>query len=1010
MKPGSITHDFLRQQRRRSRGTLLAWAGAAALAAPAWEGAVRLGWVPGSIYWSLLPAAAAAYLLVRWCRRVWRLDERAVARETDARWSLRARLESAVELAGGDSPVAAAQRADAERQLESRKPVGTGAWLGGIAAALLGLALVGCEQAALIRRAHVPKAPPASAAAPAAAPIVPAPAPPPEPLHASIAWKSPAKAAGAVPLLAHAQSNKGFRAMTLEVALNGKPTNSYPVPAIALGALAKPGEGDLKLSLFPDETGAKPYDIVSYYLRAEADLPPAFPVVVSPLQFVEVLPAEPVPESDPRYPADARELLRRLDALKQAQMDLIARNFQLIQAGTADVSLERTTENGAVASAQTQLAPATDEARDFANRIRAPQRVAADLAQAAPLMTQAGAQISAQANPAAAPLQAQALALLADTERSFRQALEAKPSPAAPDPFKRLRDTGLKPRGQTPAGRLEQLALRQAASTRRLEQAAPGSPDLPAITAEQAAVARDASKLAAEHTLTDSAEKSLDAAAKAAAEAARQLGLDDLQAAREPAAEAQASLQHAVEAQEADGRKAAAAVLEQVRQELNDADRLKDQAARAAQRDQVRRELSTEAERQQQQGSAEAAQKLAALAKKLDDSKPQDSKPPSSPASPKSPPPSAPSSSNPPPAAGAQSPAAGGASGDDDEPTHLYVAALRPLPGAETSTASGSASLLLGTGYLTARIDVTVEHLPSAEAGGRILAGGTGEKGTVVLVLARGKISHRDWNLKPAGTMTRGELMTALESGHLYLEIDTATHATGELGGPFLPQGPPGGGGKGSGPGSGSGSDSGSGSGSNPGSSPESGSGDTGSDLGRGNGARRTTNRAPVVFTPPPTDDLTATPPATLVDASVTAAETEASLSPDSALAQTIRQLKAAAARLSGPDNGSAGLSALELAAQEARWLTGDVKLADSAQNIAEGAGRDVPNLGGLGAADRKALADRARQLAQALEQARSAAKRDEWVRRFAPEDIDPDYRKPVEDYFENLSREGAAR
>ena len=47
-------------------------------------------------------------------------------------------------------------------------------------------------------------------------------------------------------------------------------------------------------------------------------------------------------------------------------------------------------------------------------------------------------------------------------------------------------------------------------------------------------------------------------------------------------------------------------------------------------------------------------------------------------------------------------------------------------------------------------------------------------------------------------------------------------------------------------------------------------------------------------------------------------------------------------------------------------------------------------------------------RLATALESARNQTQRDEIVRRFNADDIDPAYRQSVETYFEKLSRDGA--
>lgn len=1108
MKPAATTDVFLRAQRRRSRGTLLAWSVAVAASALAWRGATELGWVDASGYWGLVPSAVAAWLLVRWVRRVWRLNEQAVAREVDARWELRARLESAVELSGDDSAVAVAQRVDTARQLESKKPTGTAAWLSGIAAALIGLGAVGWENLALKERAQHPQPLPQVVVVtkPARAVPPPPPPPPPEPLRASIAWDSPerqikAKAVAEIPLVAHARSNKGFRSMVLEVGLNGTRTNSSPLTAAALGNLTQPGEGDVKLSLFLDETGAKPYDIVSYHLQAAANLAPDFPPVFSPLQFVEVAPADAPAGGDERFAADARELLQRLSDLKQAEVQMLEKNFAFSHVVPGGFAIQVASEHATVAATQSQLAQKADEARGLAVRIRAPDLVTADLAEIGPAMMQASAGLAARDSAAAAPGQARALALLADAERTFRQSLEVTNARVAADTPAAPGGGELEAREQTPAGRLEQLTRRQGENNRRLQQLISASVGLPAIATEQAAIARAVEKLASERALVGPVQKTLEAAVKATAEAARQLGLNDTQAGRIPAAEAQALLQHAVEVQESEGRKAASEMLEQVRQELNEAERLSDRAAQQSKQEQIQQQVETEAQRQQRQGSAEAARKLDTLGDKL-------KTPPASQA------PTQPENKPPPPekepdpmenaATGANARGAG-------NPAGVYVAELRPLPGTTASKGSGQATITLKPDKSIAKLDVTLTGLSSKQTHAFLAVGGTSAQGTAVLPLESGSIAGKYWRFEPAGGFSREALVAALESGNLYLEVDTANYPKGELGGQFLapqrrngenPNQPPP-------PNERRPTDYDAELWPVPGATASRATGSAGirlsedkalatlnvlfsnlssvetgaflkvggvgtegtsvftvgvgritgkywrfdpvgnytrADLvaalesgklyieidtanfpqgelsgqftrktaagagGAGTGNRIRQNSQALGVAMPTVGPEAGGASGALVAAAVVAAESQLALTPDNSLAQTIRQLKAAANKLSGTADKGSSLSLLETAAQKAQLLSGDPRLAEVAHDIAKAAGENVDGKQPLDAAALKALADHADELVKALEQERPASKRNEWVRRYSPEEIDPDYRKPVEDYFEHLSREGSAR
>ncbi len=1030
MKPASFIEVFLRRQRRRSRGTLLLWSAAAALALPAWVGGVQLGWFAASRFWAALPGVLSLWLLVRWYRRVRHLDGHALAQEIDARWALRARIESTVELALTSSAMAVEQRADATRQLREHRPFGTLAWVGSIACTWLLLGLIGFEQV-LLHRPPPPSPFQATAIRPAPArrPVV---APPEEPLQAAITWTSPAHSLQArineeIPLLAHATSNKGFRAISLEVALNGTPLRSYPLTAADLGApvqsksnpigymLIQPGAGDLNLTLFLDETGAEVGDVVSYFLRGEANFPPDFPAVNSPLQFVEVIPADPAFHDESRFGAEAQEMLRRLRELKQAQTELIGRNFRLTPPSPAaparsiqpEASPDELAENEKVATAQTQLTLPTEEARSFAIRIRAPSAVSAQLAEAGPFMTQAGSAIAARENEPAAALQAQALARIVAAERAFLEAQASQAADADADSAAAVDPVQLPPRGETPAGRLEQLAEREAENNRKLQELDSAFAELPMLAAEQAAVARELERLAAEHALVPDVQKSVEESVRAATEAARQLGLGDPAAARAPSAETQALLQHAVAAQEKEGRVASNALLAQIRREVANAAHRSDPSAAAQANAQARRELRAEAKRQQQQGSADSAAHLAALANQ--------SPPPDVAATPSPSPSDSPSASASPPSKSAASqgqaesttpgtpppdPVIGKSSSGPKLPPPLqpsgsgyvnttYEAKLQPLPEVGASRAAGVARLSVNRLTSIVRLTVNFGGLGSRELAAAVFLADSDGKLRPVRALGLGQISSQTWSLDSNGELSLAKLLAALTSGGLSLRIDTANHPAGELEGQFvLPAGKAaeesdhesdaagGGSGHGGMDGSVIANDSG--------------------DRERGSQAsphirvRDQAGAAPIAVNNGPAKD--------------------GSLPPDLASAETIRRLKAAAALLTGPNDGAAGLALLVQAAQQAQGLVDDAGLGDTAHNLARGADTTTVSDAALAAATRKTLADQAIALAKTIEESHPPVRRDEWTRRFRPEDIDPNYRKPVEDYFEQLSRTGAPR
>jgi len=94
------------------------------------------------------------------------------------------------------------------------------------------------------------------------------------------------------------------------------------------------------------------------------------------------------------------------------------------------------------------------------------------------------------------------------------------------------------------------------------------------------------------------------------------------------------------------------------------------------------------------------------------------------------------------------------------------------------------------------------------------------------------------------------------------------------------------------------------------------------------------------------------------------------------------------------------------MAAQEAVWLSGDEPTAALARAVAGKADDLIRRSAAPGSAASADAMRQARQLADALAAGRSAPTRDETLRHFDPEDVDPIYRRAVEDYFERLSRE----
>src|SRR5580698_2255016 len=116
----------------------------------------------------------------------------------------------------------------------------------------------------------------------------------------------------------------------------------------------------------------------------------------------------------------------------------------------------------------------------------------------------------------------------------------------------------------------------------------------------------------------------------------------------------------------------------------------------------------------------------------------------------------------------------------------LYLANLTPLAGASASSATGTATIQVSADGTSATVDVLFSNLTSEEVVAHLTVGGTGSNGTFVFALGTGQISDLLWTFTPAGSFSSASLISAPQSGNLYVEIDTTTYPSGELGGKFL--------------------------------------------------------------------------------------------------------------------------------------------------------------------------------------------------------------------------------
>lgn len=592
---------FLTRAATRARRLPLAGALALALLAFGLNQAVMLGWWQRSLAWGFMPGAGAVALVAVWIARGRTLTPAALARRLDDAWSLSARLETSVELARDNTPLATAQRIDTAERTAHQAPPETGTWQATLVLLVL-VALLVIGELAVTTARWLPTINVRSAAAP--------PAEKPDAFSASIRWRNPeseikATAIEEVPLTAEFAASAVPSQVTLEVSVNGEFSAAQPLMPADLARLTGRGPHELALSLYLDEVGAQEFDIVAYHLRAGFPGRPA--PVTSPLQFIQIRP----PREDVLNPGEDgappdSEAMTTIRELKAAQLQLVKANFLLAHdsAGRADPRWRA--DHALVTEEQKILAQKTTQLHALTISRGAPALVVDNLGQAFQQMETAASALASQANEAAINPQNRALALLTATEKLLVRTLARAPRPTVPDPFKDPQQYRLPDRKQTPAGQLEELARKQAEVSRQLET---GTGDQ---TANQKQLAADLEALTGAHSLDPAVQPAVERAARDAAEAAQQLQQGDRHAARSPAASAAEQLAQALATQEIAGRKNADAALEAARRELNEADRLA-AGERAARLAELARGLQADAGAQQQRGSEQAARELASV-------------------------------------------------------------------------------------------------------------------------------------------------------------------------------------------------------------------------------------------------------------------------------------------------------------------------------------------------------------------------------------------------------------
>jgi uncharacterized protein (DUF1800 family) len=119
-------------------------------------------------------------------------------------------------------------------------------------------------------------------------------------------------------------------------------------------------------------------------------------------------------------------------------------------------------------------------------------------------------------------------------------------------------------------------------------------------------------------------------------------------------------------------------------------------------------------------------------------------------------------------------------------PPTLYLAQIRPTSNAPLSSGSGTATILVSSDGSLASVNVSFTNLSSDEVVAHLAIGGDENNGTYVFNLPDGQVANLPWTPTAAGTYSAAQVMAALASGNLYVEIDSATYPGGELGGQFI--------------------------------------------------------------------------------------------------------------------------------------------------------------------------------------------------------------------------------
>jgi uncharacterized protein (DUF1800 family) len=117
----------------------------------------------------------------------------------------------------------------------------------------------------------------------------------------------------------------------------------------------------------------------------------------------------------------------------------------------------------------------------------------------------------------------------------------------------------------------------------------------------------------------------------------------------------------------------------------------------------------------------------------------------------------------------------------------FYLAKLAPAANAPASTASGYATILFDPATGTGKVAVHFSNLSSAEVVAHLELGTPGSGGTVVLGLVPGQVDNQTWTIGGSGQYSASQVVAALQSGQIFVEVDSSSYPSGELFGAFVP-------------------------------------------------------------------------------------------------------------------------------------------------------------------------------------------------------------------------------